>query len=156
CGASYSMRYFFVELLCALAFPLLFYFEVIRNIHGLPRFNDASFPLQHHLIGRQNLPYFIFFVHHAILFCFLVAAAGCDMSKRTIPLSLTVTGTIIGLIFATLLPWPWPNGVAESLPNPLRPGIDEWWLLMPTEMQKPGLYAWPVWGPLPKSLPPGS
>ncbi len=155
CGASYSIRYFFVELLIAAAFPLLFYLEIVKNIHGLPAFEGARFPLTNHLFGKQNLPYFVFFVQHAILFCFLVAAAGCDLSRRTIPLSLTVTGTIIGLVFATLLPWPWPNTVAEAMPHP-RPGIEEWWLLMPTEMQKPGLYPWPVWGPLPHALAPGS
>ena len=91
----------------------------------------------------------------AILFCFLVAAAGCDLSRREIPLSLTVTGTLIGLMLSVLLPWPWPNGVSESLPHVQRLGIDEWWLLLPTEMQKLGLYPWPVWGPLPRALPPG-
>src|SRR2546423_5285292 len=80
CGATYSIRYFFVELLIAVAFPLLCYLEVYCNIHGLPAFDRADFPLHHHLFGRQNLPYFVFFVQHAILFCFLVAAAGCDLS----------------------------------------------------------------------------
>jgi len=155
CGASFSMRYFFVELFVAVGFPLLFYLEVIRNVHGLPAFKSAAFNLQHHLFGRESLPYLVFFLHRAILFCFLVAAAGCDLHSRTIPLSLTITGTIIGLLFAIALPWPWPSEVAASMPN-LTDGITDWWMLEQGKMQKLGLHPWPVWGPLPKWLPPGS
>src|SRR5579871_6075873 len=35
CGASYSMRYFLVELLTGAAFAGLFYLEAMRNVHHL-------------------------------------------------------------------------------------------------------------------------
>src|SRR5579863_2768743 len=34
CGQGFSVRYFIVELVCALGFTGLFYAEVIHNIHG--------------------------------------------------------------------------------------------------------------------------
>src|SRR5437762_12153215 len=36
CGAHFSARYFFVELLTGLGFLGLFYAEVVANIHGWP------------------------------------------------------------------------------------------------------------------------
>src|SRR5215468_2447425 len=36
CKQSFSIRYFLVELLCAVGFAGLFYAEVVRNIHGWP------------------------------------------------------------------------------------------------------------------------
>src|ERR1043166_5485973 len=52
CGSEYSVRYFAVELLVAAAFPLMFYLEIVKNIHGLPAFNNAAFELQHNVLGR--------------------------------------------------------------------------------------------------------
>src|SRR5262249_40383036 len=36
CGASYSVRYFLVELLTGLGFVGLFWAEIVENIHGWP------------------------------------------------------------------------------------------------------------------------
>ena len=49
-------------------------------------------------------------LHHATLFSFLLAASLCDWDQKAIPLSLTTTGTVIGLIMRHLL----PVAVAES------------------------------------------
>src|SRR5262245_37128492 len=66
-----------------------------------------------------------------------------------IPLSVTLTGTVVGLIGSALFPWPWPADTAH-LPNP-----------PPSSFGNPpipilGLYPWPVWYPLPPWLPAGS
>jgi len=155
CGATFSVRYFVIELLIAAAMPALYYLEIIRNIHGIPRFNGAASTLQHSLFSPQSLQYHFFFLHHAVLFCFLVACASCDLQYRTIPLSLTMTGTIIGLVLSACFPWPWPNSLTTAMPH-APAEITEWWLLGPDQMQKAGLYAWPVWGPLPSWLAPGT
>jgi leader peptidase (prepilin peptidase)/N-methyltransferase len=74
-------------------------------------------------------------------------------------LTLTVTGTLIGLIFATFCPWPWPNdpAIVAKLSEPIMmPGGDvrprNWSFdLKPGELTL-GLYPWPVWGPVPSWL----
>lgn len=155
CRAAFSIRYFWIELITALSFPAIFHLEVTQNIHDFSAFQNSFHHLRYGLFARENVSSYLFFSHRAILFSLLIAAAGCDLNRRTIPLQLTMTGTIIGLVYGISLPWPWPNDAASSLPRP-RAGIDEWWLLQPGEMQKTGMYPWPVWGPLPSWLPPGS
>jgi leader peptidase (prepilin peptidase)/N-methyltransferase len=157
CKAKFSMRYFWVELLVGVGFAGLFYLEIVRNIHQMPAFRDAHWHLKMFLFSRDNLPILIFFMHRATLFSLLVVAAFCDIQNRTIPISLTVFGTVVGLAFATACPWPWPNTVESAMPV-VRANfpVDEWWLLDPTNHQKQGLYPWPVWGPPPHWMPAGS
>src|SRR5262245_58011401 len=107
CKTPFSMRYFFVELLVAVGFVGLFYLEVIRNIHHMPAFNSAPTTLKFNLFSSANLPILLFFLQRAFLFSLLVVAAFCDLQNRSIPLSITLFGTLIGLVFATALPWPW-------------------------------------------------
>jgi leader peptidase (prepilin peptidase)/N-methyltransferase len=157
CKMPFSMRYFFVELLVAVGFVAIFYFEIIRNIHHMPEFDSAARNLKHYLFSSQNLKLLWFFLHRAILFSLLVVAAFSDLQNRSIPLSITLAGTIVGIALATAFPWPWPNSVASAMPAPNQQlGTDEWWMLQGDQMQKQGLYPWPVWGPLPNWLPPGS
>jgi leader peptidase (prepilin peptidase) / N-methyltransferase len=66
-----------------------------------------------------------------------------------IPLSVTLTGTAVGLIGSVLFPWPWPR-LATAL-TPLFTSIPG--LTIPPVR---GLYPWPVWYPLPDWLPAGS
>ena len=77
----------------------------------------------------------------------LIAASGCDLRGREIPFPLMLTGTAIGLIGATLFSWPWPNAfvVRGSV------GLSQSGLQLPQ-----GIYAWPVWYPLPAWLPANS
>ena len=100
-----------------------------------------------------------FFVHHATLFSLLLAAALCDWDHRSIPLTLTVTGTLIGLVFATCCPWPWPNDPA-TVANLNQPFINaagnvqqkNWAFNLKDGELTHGLYPWPVWGPVPDWL----
>ncbi len=136
CGAPFSIRYFVVELLTACLFVLLFYLEIFENVHEL----DVIRVYRHQTLGGlppwQGLVVFSF---HAILMSFLLVASFCDYERQTIPLTLTVTGTIIGLLGAVLFPWPWPYSPAGAVVPPnlpwRRPGI----------VIKAGLYPWPVW-----------
>lgn len=155
CGATFSARYLFVELIMAVGFPAIFYLEIVQNIHGIPAFEHAETYLRLNPFNRWSLPYFFYFLHHALLLSLLVACAGCDLQYRTIPLSLTMTGTVLGLILAVIFPWPWPNTPFQAAAHPPN-GVTEWWLLGPDQMEKMGLYPWPVWGPLPAWLPAGS
>jgi leader peptidase (prepilin peptidase)/N-methyltransferase len=152
CGAAFSPRYFVVELLTGLAFAGLFYLEVVSNIHGWPErgqfwaIRQGIFPWQ----------WWAGYCFHTVLFCFLFVAAMCDLAGREVPLSLTLTGTFVGLVGSVLFPWPWPWAPEEALRN-LPPAQQQalngpWWNLM---VQIPtGLYVWPVWGPVPEWLGP--
>ncbi len=144
CGASFSIRYFLVELATALGFVGLFYFEMILNVHQWPDLNLmvrwGFFPWQ----------WWVGYLFHAILFSFLMVASVCDLAGREIPFSLTLTGAIVGLIGAVLMPWPWPSTLQAAVPcNP----VGGEWLFGDIGQ---GIYAWPVWGPLPSWLPGGS
>jgi leader peptidase (prepilin peptidase)/N-methyltransferase len=151
CGAPFSIRYFLVELATALGFAGLFYLEVVMNIHRWP---GPAWQIEHGIYPWQ---WWIAWGYHALLFCFLMVAAVCDLDGREIPLPLTMTGTLIGLAGAALLPWPWPLTPADALPRLVPGEVGPGWEWMdPKGGLKQGLYPWPVCGPLPAWLPPGS
>jgi leader peptidase (prepilin peptidase) / N-methyltransferase len=148
CQAGFSSQYLWVELFTGVGFAALFYVEVALNIH--------EFPLRRNRFGPEwgfyPWEWWAVWIHHAILFSFLVAASACDLAGREIPLPLTLTGTMIGLIGSVLLPWPWPWLKAEALPQiPQGMTAAVAWQ-MPGNGLKFGAYAWPVWGPLPSWL----
>jgi leader peptidase (prepilin peptidase)/N-methyltransferase len=158
CGAPFSIRYLVIELLTGLGFVGLFYVEMVLNVHRWPDFGNpwaiawAEFPCQ----------WWVGYAFHATLFSFLLVASACDLSgderRREIPLTLTLTGTLIGLIGATLFPWPWPRSPDQGQPvlraNPFNNVAEEWrWMDGAIPL---GLYPWPVCGPLPAWLEPGT
>jgi leader peptidase (prepilin peptidase)/N-methyltransferase len=149
CKAQFSIRYFLVELGTGLGFAALFYLEIIANIHEHPFFNANAWNIRNGWVPWQA---WVCFFHHALLLSLLIVAAACDFERREIPLSLTTFGAAVGLIVATLFPWPWPNDIAASMPRP--PGTD-WWIAELGSIGL-GLYPWPLWGPLPNWMPLGS
>jgi leader peptidase (prepilin peptidase)/N-methyltransferase len=145
CGARFSFRYFFIELFTALCLVGLFHLEVARNVHAY----DAAV-LGPERFARALLVTFLF---HAALLCFLLVATFSDFDHQVIPLSLTVTGTLVGLVGAALFPWPWPYMPSEMLR--LMGGLVEnvgrlFALSIPQ-----AVYPWPPWLPLPHWLQPG-
>ena len=153
CGVHFSVSYFFVELLTGLGFMGLFYLEVVLNLHHWPDGNPF-------MMGQGIFPWqwWLGYCFHALLFAFLMVAAVCDLNGREIPFSLTFTGTLFGLVGAVLFPWPWPdtwNNIQQHLNfQQLRALEGPWWQVhFPVPN---GLYPWPVWGPLPGGLKPGS
>jgi leader peptidase (prepilin peptidase)/N-methyltransferase len=147
CHHRFSIRYFFVELLTALSLTGLYYLEVQRNIHRL----------EPTLIGfdRFSAVRLVFFAFHAVLLCFLLVATFSDLDRQIIPLSLTVTGTVVGLVGAIVWAWPWPyspQDMAQTLPQTGWGGHP--WLFV-SRQPKTALYPWPVWWPLPTFLQPG-
>jgi leader peptidase (prepilin peptidase)/N-methyltransferase len=153
CGARFPARYFVVELLTGLCFVGLFYLDVVANVHelGLLRREHAAI-----LAGRVPWQAWVVFGHQALLVCFLLVASFIDLDHYEIPLPVTTTGTVVGLVGSVLWPWPWPwpDAAVAALPPTRHPGMIGAGLLM--EPPKPGLYAWPVWYPLPEWLPAGS
>lgn len=148
CQAEIHWRYPAVELGTGLAFVGLFYLEMVANVLGLPMI-DARWGRAPGLVPWQAL---FVFLHHAILLSFLIAVSLCDLSDMEIPLSITVTGTLVGLAMSALLPWPCP----ETMPPPRPAPPIEIPLLVKATPPVPGAYPWPLWWPLPEWLPPGS
>jgi leader peptidase (prepilin peptidase)/N-methyltransferase len=147
CAAPFSLRYFMIELLTGLGFTGLFVAEVVMNVHDWPTF-DRSWAIERGLYPWQ---WWAGFVFHAILFSFLMAASACDLDGREIPLELTLTGSAVGLVGAVLFPWPWPWW-PPTVAAPAGTGFGDGWV---GGTIKEGIYAWPVWGPLPDWLAPG-
>jgi leader peptidase (prepilin peptidase)/N-methyltransferase len=129
CGATFSSRYFWIELATGAAFAGLFYVEVVQNLLHLPLADTRKQDILDGLIpGRL----YAVFGYHAVLLGFLIAASLCDLEHMEIPLSLTMTGTVVGLIGSMIFAWPFPG-------DP--PAFEGLGVRMPTA----GLYPWPVW-----------
>jgi leader peptidase (prepilin peptidase)/N-methyltransferase len=137
CGSSFSMRYFWVELLTGLVVAGLYAVEVGLNVHGLAVWRDGGFS---DLLRGQFPPHawpYLFF--HTVLAGLLIASAGCLIEGPELPRSLVITGAVVGLAWALLYPWP------EPLPRSRL-----------SDSEPPGFMPWPVWLPLPDWLPPAS
>jgi leader peptidase (prepilin peptidase)/N-methyltransferase len=143
CGQRIPLRYPVVELLTGLLFAGLFYAEIGQNIIGLPYLQMRKATLA---AGDVPPAAWAVFGCHAVLAGFLLLTSLCDLDDMAIPLPITITGTLIGLLCSALFPWPFPDA-ARTLP--LVRG------LIPPRLPT-GLYPWPVWYPLPQWLPPGS
>jgi leader peptidase (prepilin peptidase)/N-methyltransferase len=151
CGATFSMRYFWVELFTGLAFVGLFYLEIVANVHNIDALRFQKNHIQNHVLPSPVA--MALFGYHALLVCLLIVASVCDLDHHEIPLSLTVTGAILGLIGAVLLAWPWPYTPALAVAR-IPPGR-EWWEVNPDAGPKMGVFPWPFWGPLPSWFEPG-
>jgi leader peptidase (prepilin peptidase)/N-methyltransferase len=144
CRAPFSSRYFFIELGTGLAFVALFYLEIIRNLHSFALLEREQFFVSYGVIPWQG---WVVFCFHAALLGFLIVTTFTDIDHMEIPLSITVTGMVVGLIGSVLWPWPFPNTMADPV-----------WIkvLGPMAMPRTGLYPWPVWHTLPEWMPLGS
>lgn len=144
CGVRFSPRTLVLEVATGILFPLLYYLVVILDIHGFSFLHQPG--MADHPAWLPGWQAWAVWLHHAILLCLLLTATVCDLDHREIPLAITVPGTIAGLMFAVLLPWPWPQvaGTGFSLATGPNPHTVQ------------GLYPWPFWWPLPAWFGPGN
>jgi leader peptidase (prepilin peptidase) / N-methyltransferase len=150
CGAKFSASYLCVELFTGLAFVALFLVEIVYNWHNMPGLVE---PVRRLKEGIPTLPIIGMFASHAFLLSLLITCSLVDFRYRVIPAPITYTGTLLGLIFSTLMPWPWPNVDPAILANV--PSAD--WIIPKNLLGIPtGSTLWPVWGPLPVWAPAGS
>ena len=148
CGSTFSARYFLVELFTAIVFAGLFWLEIYGNVRDSDFIKQHAWDIRNGMIPWQL---WIVMLHRWAVTGFLIVAAACDIQSREIPLSVTVGGTIIGLLFSFFVAWPWP----ESM-NQVPQGNGPWWLLMPPAKVPVATQLWPYWGPALDWLPHGS
>ncbi|HEX5272831.1 MAG TPA: prepilin peptidase [Gemmataceae bacterium] len=174
CGAPFSMRYFWVELLTAATFVALYLLEILQNVQRLPVWPEGGLAFLEYM--RTPPHSWALFVFHALLACFLITATACLLDRGRVPVPVAVTGTLVGLVGAALFPWPYPTDVALAVTGPAGsmarqpyfwvdsgPTGRPWRGPMPADASwadapvspRPGFYPWPVWGPLPDALAPG-
>jgi leader peptidase (prepilin peptidase)/N-methyltransferase len=148
CGERFSIQYFLVELFTGAAFAAVFWLEVIANVRQSPFIQLNTFNIRGGMLPWQV---WLLMLQRWTLLAFLIAIAVCDLRSREIPLSVTLCGTGIGLLFALLLPWPWPDDAATAPVGP-----QPWAFLLPPARLPSGAQLWPAWGPLPDWLAPGT
>lgn len=148
CGATFSMRYFWLELATGLAFVLLYLGEIGLNLHGLAPWRGGGF----WFLGAGLFPphSWVYFAATATLAALLLVAAQCLLEVGHVPPALGVTGAVCGLAWATLYPWPCPTEVGHVVQP-----ADDSWAAAGTALS-PGFVPWPVWGPPPAWLPAGT
>src|SRR5947208_7336902 len=146
CKTPFSIRYFLIELFTGLVFAGLFYLDVGVNVFGIRLFEYQKWLIWH---GGVPVQAWLFWLGHAVLVSFLIVASFIDLDHMWIPLPVTVTGTLAGLVLATCMPWPWPNTFIPPPAAVVRPGQ----VVPPVPVL--GFQPWPVWRPdeLPKWMP---
>jgi leader peptidase (prepilin peptidase)/N-methyltransferase len=145
CGARFSARYFFVELLTGLGFAGLFYLEVVQNVHALDALARRRVEIQHGVIPAEG---WMIFAYHALLLSFLIVASAIDLEHMEIPPPVTFSGTLVGLAGGALF-WPWLPAATVLQDQNLVGRVP-----LPALLEfRSGIYAWPVWHTLPSWLP---
>jgi leader peptidase (prepilin peptidase)/N-methyltransferase len=176
CHAPFSSRYLWVELGVGVAFVLLFVVEVLGRatdapaaVFGFWQQDGLRFPFSLGWMGLPNAEAWAYFVFHAALLSFLIAAALVDAKHKIIPPQITYTGTLVGLIGGALTPWPWPVAVRD-VPPALVAGVvgqdpngkdvvvvpPEFAWRGPAARIPTGAQLWPFTGPPPAWAPAGS
>lgn len=126
CGAKFSSRYFLIELFTASVFAVTFYYYLNRMSFFGPAADSPYLKVQ-----RFDLLWM--WLYHITFLSFLIVAVFTDFDCREIPLGLTVTGTIIGIVGGSFVGWPWPLSINDPA--------------VPTHIMG-GLHYWPFWAPL--------
>lgn len=160
CGATFSSRYLWIELITGVLFVALFWIEILSQGTNGPAFVKPwhfAPGLQFSFSGNFAMPPlvdWVYFFCHAFLFSMLMAAALIDAEHQIIPAQLTYAGTIVGLIISTVFPWPWPTMDPMTLAQ-IPDNVP--WILPQVMAHIPnGIMPWPCWGPTPSWAPPGT
>ncbi len=100
-GTYFWIRPMLIEAFCGLGLAWLYLWEAVDG--GLHTWRIAGVPA----VMRVAIPMSVThsqWLAHAVLFAFLIAATFIDFDERTVPDMLTVPGTVLGILFAGLLP----------------------------------------------------
>jgi leader peptidase (prepilin peptidase)/N-methyltransferase len=144
CKTPFSMRYFLIELFTGIVFAVLFYLDIVANVLDVRAIYRERGNIA---FGVIPIEAWIFWGAHTVLVSLLIVTTCTDLEHMEIPLPVTVTGTLIGLVLSVCFPWPWPSTM-QDVAAAQRAGI---W-------PAAGLQVWPLWRPdqLPAWLAPGT
>ena len=93
-GTAYWLRPMFVELLCGVGFAALYWWEIKQQGLLLPRVPVPGPAVLH-----------LQYVSHLLLLSLMLVASLIDVDERNIPDSITLPGTLLGLLLAVIFPW---------------------------------------------------
>jgi len=134
-GHGFWIRPMFIELGAAVGLAALYAWEVRGGLLPITHRALAALPLNNplslaRLVHEQ-------FLAHAVLLALLAVGTFIDFDEQTIPDAVTVPGTVLGLLFAALLP-------ATRLPVLEAPGGSP--RISPLLLHSPAPNdAWPAW-----------
>jgi leader peptidase (prepilin peptidase) / N-methyltransferase len=111
-GPRFWIRPLLLEIAAGAALAALYWWEIPQ--FGLIRDQLAGVAIRPP-IGALHFQ----FLSHALLLCWMLAASFVDIDEKIIPDEITVTGTLLGLILATLIPISLLPHVAESGGQPV-------------------------------------
>jgi leader peptidase (prepilin peptidase) / N-methyltransferase len=137
-GRWFALRPMLLEVGVGVALAALYWWEVERL--GLIR--DQ---LQGIAIAPPTSAIHWQFLSHTILFCWMLAASFIDIDEKIIPDEITVTGTLLGLLLATLVPMSLLPYVAERFQPPANGTAPAVQLYLPNGAPAPGLMGGHLW-----------
>lgn len=110
-GPRFWLRPLMLEIFTGIAVAALYWWEIERLglLHG---------QLAAGLVP-PIAPLHLQFVSHVLLLCLMLAASLIDIDEKIIPDEITVSGTMLGLVLATLLPMSLLPHVAERAATPV-------------------------------------
>ncbi len=147
CQKPYSSRYMWVEIATGFLFVGLFTAEFLADVRGVGWHKLFPYEMKFGLIPWRG---WVVFIGLAICLSHLLAASLCDIQSLEIPLPITITGTLFGLVLAPFTAWPFPS-LAFTMPQ-----IASWEDLIRKSQIPVGIMPWPFWLPLPLGLEAGS
>lgn len=104
CGWKLQQVFFFVGLFTA---------EFLADVRGVGWHKLFPYEMKFGLIPWKG---WVVFICLAICLSHLLAASLCDIQSLEIPLPITITGTLFGLVLAPFTAWPFPS-LAFTMPQ---------------------------------------
>src|SRR3954466_9662244 len=111
-GRGFWIRPLLLEVLMGLAMAWLYWWEVSRLSLIQPQVGPAP-------IVPPSLALHLQYFSHVVLLCWMLAASFIDIDEKIIPDEITVTGTLLGLLIAAIMPMSLLPYVSEPLAVPV-------------------------------------
>ena len=110
-GRGFWLRPMLLEVGTGVVFAALYWWEIWRWGLGHGQWPASILP--------TLVPYHVQYVSHLLLFCLMLAASFIDIDEKTIPDEITLPGTLLGLMLATLAPFSLLTDVTERTRPPV-------------------------------------